>query len=42
MLRECNIRIDLLVIYPGLAVASIVALGLGVAGLRARRRQPYP
>jgi len=29
---ECNIRIDLLVIYPVLAVASLIGLGVAVAG----------
>ena len=31
---ECNIRVDLLAIYPALVVASGVALGLAAAGLR--------
>ena len=39
---ECNIRIDLLAIYPALAVVSVVALILGVAGIRGRRRPPGP
>jgi hypothetical protein len=36
---ECNIRIDLLAIYPVLAVATIVAL---VVGLRAARKMGPP
>ncbi len=39
---ECNIRVDLLAIYPALVVASGVALGLAAAGLRARLRRPGP
>jgi len=39
---ECNIRIDLLVIYPVLAVASLIGLGVAGAGLRARFRRPDP
>ena len=39
---ECNIRIDLLAIYPALAVVSLVALGLGVAGLSRGPRPPGP
>jgi hypothetical protein len=35
---ECNIRIDLLAIYPVLAVASLVALGVAGLALRARFR----
>jgi hypothetical protein len=37
---ECNIRVDLLAIYPVLAVASIIALGVGAIGLRRRERGP--
>lgn len=33
---ECNIRVDLLVIYPVLVVASVSALALGL--IRPRRR----
>jgi hypothetical protein len=36
---ECNIRIDLLVIYPGLLLLSVVA---GVVGLLALRRREPP
>ena len=39
---ECNIRVDLLVIYPALLVASVVWLGLAAAGLRGRFRRPGP
>jgi len=39
---ECNIRIDLLVIYPALVVASVVGLGLAAARLRGRLRRPGP
>jgi len=39
---ECNIRIDLLVIYPVLAVASLIGLGVAGAGLRGRFRRPGP
>ena len=39
---ECNIRIDLLVIYPVLAVASLIALGVAGVRLRARSRRPGP
>lgn len=35
---ECNIRIDLLLIYPVLAVASLVALGVAGLALRGRFR----
>jgi hypothetical protein len=39
---ECNIRVDLLVIYPALLVASVVALGVAAVDFRARsgRRGP--
>ncbi len=39
---ECNIRVDLLVIYPVLAVASVIGLVLAGASLRARPRDPGP
>ncbi len=39
---ECNIRVDLLVIYPALAVVSLVALGAAVVGWRARVRHRGP
>src|SRR3989442_8613929 len=39
---ECNIRIDLLVIYPALVVASVVGLGFAAVGLRGRLRRPGP
>ena len=38
MLRRVQHRIDLLVIYPVLAVASLVALGVAGLALRARFR----
>jgi len=37
---ECNIRVDLLLIYPVLAVASLVGLGIAGLGLRSRLRRP--
>ena len=37
---ECNIRVDLLLIYPVLAVASVVALIVAAASLRPRPRDP--
>ena len=39
---ECNIRVDLLVIYPALAVVSFVALGVSATALRARSRRSRP
>src|SRR2546423_14503379 len=39
---ECNIRIDLLVIYPVLLVGSLIALGIAGLGWRARLRRPGP
>jgi len=39
---ECDIRIDLLVIYPVLAVTSLFGLGVAGVGLRARLRRPGP
>ena len=37
---ECNIRVDLLLIYPVLAVASVAALIVAAASLRPRPRDP--
>jgi hypothetical protein len=39
---ECNIRVDLLAIYPALAVASVAALAVAAVGMRARLRRPVP
>jgi hypothetical protein len=39
---ECNIRVDLLLIYPVLAVTSVVGLAIAGASLRARPRDPRP
>jgi hypothetical protein len=36
---ECNIRIDLLVIYPALLIVSLAA---GISLLRGRKRSPPP
>jgi len=35
---ECDIRVDLLAIYPALVVASVAALAVAAVGLRARLR----
>lgn len=37
---ECNIRIDLLLIYPALAVLSLLALAQACLTLRAGRARP--
>ena len=39
---ECNIRVDLLAIYPALVVASVAGLVVAAVGLRARLRGPGP
>jgi hypothetical protein len=39
---ECNIRVDLLAIYPALVIASIAALAVAAVGVRARLRRPGP
>ena len=39
---ECNIRVDLLAIYPVLVVASVAGLVVAAVGLRARLRGPGP
>ena len=38
---ECNIRIDLLLLYPLLWLVSLVAAGAGIIGIRGRRN-PKP
>ena len=39
---ECNIRIDLLAIYPALVVASVVGVIVAVITLRTRSSPPVP
>ena len=39
---ECNIRADLLLIYPALVVASVVGLAVAGTSLRRRPRNPTP
>lgn len=38
---ECNIRVDLLLLYPVLWIVSLTALIVGVAAIR-RQRKPKP
>jgi hypothetical protein len=37
---ECNIRVDLLLIYPALLVGSVVAVARSLTALRSRRGGP--
>lgn len=38
---ECNIRIDLLAIYPALLLCSLAALAVGLAGKKSDGKKPF-